>query len=53
VLAVEEVPADQIESYGVVDGEQVEEGVYRVRALSRSRSRPRRLRTWASSGGTC
>jgi UTP--glucose-1-phosphate uridylyltransferase len=33
VLAVEEVPADQIESYGVVDGEQVEEGVYRVRAL--------------------
>jgi UTP--glucose-1-phosphate uridylyltransferase len=33
VLAVEEVPADQIESYGVVDGEAVEDDVYRVRAL--------------------
>jgi UTP--glucose-1-phosphate uridylyltransferase len=33
VLAVEEVPADQIESYGIVDGEAVEDGVYKVRAL--------------------
>ncbi len=33
VLAVEEVPDEEVESYGIVDGEPVGEGVYRVRAL--------------------
>ncbi len=33
VLAVEEVPREEVESYGIVDGEPVGEGVYRVRAL--------------------
>jgi UTP--glucose-1-phosphate uridylyltransferase len=33
VLAVEEVPPEEVESYGIVDGEAIGEGVYRVRAL--------------------
>ena len=33
VVAVEEVPPEEIESYGIVDGEPVAEAVYRVRAL--------------------
>jgi len=33
VLAVEEVPREDVESYGIVDGEPVGEGVYRVRGL--------------------
>ncbi len=33
VVAVEEVPPEEVESYGIVDGEPVDEGVYRVRAL--------------------
>src|SRR3990172_2033781 len=33
VLAVEEVPREEVESYGIVDGEPVGEGVYRVRGL--------------------
>jgi UTP--glucose-1-phosphate uridylyltransferase len=33
VLAVEEVPAQEVESYGIVDGEAIGEGLYRVRAL--------------------
>jgi UTP--glucose-1-phosphate uridylyltransferase len=33
VLAVEEVPPEEVESYGIVDAEQVGEDVYRVRAL--------------------
>jgi UTP--glucose-1-phosphate uridylyltransferase len=33
VLAVEEVPAEEVESYGIVDGEAIGEGLYRVRAL--------------------
>ena len=33
VVAVEEVPPQEVESYGIVDGEPVDEGVYRVRAL--------------------
>ena len=33
VLAVEEVPPEEVESYGIVDGEPVADGVYRVRAL--------------------
>jgi len=33
VLALEEVPRDEVESYGIVDGEPIGEGVYRVRGL--------------------
>jgi UTP--glucose-1-phosphate uridylyltransferase len=33
VLAVEEVPGEEVESYGIVDGEAIGEGLYRVRAL--------------------
>jgi UTP--glucose-1-phosphate uridylyltransferase len=33
VLAVEEVPREEVESYGIVDGEPAGEGVYRVRGL--------------------
>ncbi len=33
VLAVQEVPAAEVESYGVVDGEPQDDGTYRVRAL--------------------
>ena len=33
VLAVEEVPREEVESYGIVDGEAIGEGLYRVRAL--------------------
>ena len=33
VLAVEEVPGDEVESYGIVDGEAIGEGLYLVRAL--------------------
>ncbi|MEX0786678.1 MAG: UTP--glucose-1-phosphate uridylyltransferase GalU [Dehalococcoidia bacterium] len=33
VLAVEEVPQAEIESYGIIDGEPVGEGVYQVRAV--------------------
>jgi len=33
VLAVEEVAAQEVESYGIVDGEGIGEGLYRVRAL--------------------
>ena len=33
VLTVEEVPPQEVESYGIVDGEPVDEGVYRVRGL--------------------
>jgi UTP--glucose-1-phosphate uridylyltransferase len=33
VLAVEEVPHSEVESYGIVDGEAVSEGVYRVKSL--------------------
>ena len=33
VLAVEEVPPDDVESYGIVDGEAVDESVYSVRGL--------------------
>lgn len=33
VLAVEEVPQAEIESYGIIDGEPVGEGVYQIRAV--------------------
>ncbi len=33
VLAVEQVPPEEVESYGIVDGEMIEEGLYRVRGL--------------------
>lgn len=33
VLALEEVPHEEVESYGIVDGEAIGEGVYRVRGL--------------------
>jgi UTP--glucose-1-phosphate uridylyltransferase len=33
VLAVEQVPKADVESYGIVDGEMIEEGLYRVRGL--------------------
>lgn len=33
VLAVEEVPREEVESYGIVDGEPAGEGLYKVRAL--------------------
>ena len=33
VMAVEEVPQEDLASYGIVDGEPVAEGVYRVRGL--------------------
>ena len=33
VLAVEEVPASEVESYGIIDGEDAGDGVYRVRGL--------------------
>ncbi len=33
VVAVEEVPWEQVSSYGIVDGEEVAEGVYAVRGL--------------------
>lgn len=33
VVAVEEVPPSEVESYGIVDGEAMGGGVYRVRAL--------------------
>ncbi len=33
VLAVEEVPHGEVESYGIVEGEPVGEGVYRVKSL--------------------
>ena len=33
IVAVEEIPRDKVASYGVVDPEQVEEGVYRVKDL--------------------
>ncbi len=33
VLAVEEVPKEEVSSYGIVDGEAIDEGTYRVRAL--------------------
>lgn len=33
VLAVEEVPPEEVSSYGIVDGEPVGEGVFRVRGL--------------------
>lgn len=33
VVTVEEVPPEDVESYGIVDGEAVAEGVYRVHAL--------------------
>jgi len=33
VLAIQEVPPEEVESYGVIDGEPVGEGVYRVRSL--------------------
>jgi len=33
VLAVEEVPASEVESYGIIDGEDAGGGVYRVRGL--------------------
>jgi UTP--glucose-1-phosphate uridylyltransferase len=33
VLAVEQVPRTEVESYGIVDGEMIEEGLYRLRGL--------------------
>lgn len=33
VLGVEEVPPEEVESYGIVDGELIGEGAYRVRGL--------------------
>jgi len=33
ILAVEEVPPTEVESYGIIDGEDVGGGVYRVRGL--------------------
>ncbi len=33
VIAVQEVPMSEVESYGIVDGEPVGEGVYRIRGL--------------------
>ena len=33
VLAVEEVPPTEVESYGIIDGEDLGDGVYRVRGL--------------------
>jgi UTP--glucose-1-phosphate uridylyltransferase len=33
VIAVEEVPPEEVESYGIVEGERLDEGVYQVRAL--------------------
>ena len=33
VLAVQEVPREEVESYGIVDGEAIGEGLYRVRGL--------------------
>lgn len=33
VLAIEEVPHQEVESYGIVDGEAIGEGLYTVRAL--------------------
>jgi len=33
VMAVEQVPAEQVDRYGVIDGERVADGVYRVNRL--------------------
>jgi UTP--glucose-1-phosphate uridylyltransferase len=33
VLALEEVPPEEVEAYGIVDGEPIDEGLYRVRGL--------------------
>jgi len=33
VLAIEEVPAENVSSYGIIDGEEVRPGVYRIRDL--------------------
>lgn len=33
ILGVQEVAADDVSKYGIVDGEQVEEGIYRVKGL--------------------
>ncbi len=33
VIAVEEVPAEQVDRYGVIDGEHVADGIYRVNRL--------------------
>ncbi|MEH6627042.1 MAG: UTP--glucose-1-phosphate uridylyltransferase GalU [Motiliproteus sp.] len=30
IVAIEEVPADQVSKYGVIDGEEIEDGVYRI-----------------------
>ncbi len=33
VLAIERVPRDQVSSYGIIDGEEIRPGVYRIRDL--------------------
>lgn len=41
VLALEEVPREEARNYGIVDGEAVGEGVYRVRELEEKPEHPR------------
>lgn len=33
IVAIEEVPADQTHKYGIVAGEEIEEGIYRVQSM--------------------
>ena len=33
IVAIEEVPADQVNKYGVIDGEEEADGVFRVRTM--------------------
>ena len=58
VVALMEVPKDQISSYGVVDAEPVSHNGRRIGCTAsatwwRSRRRPKLRRTWRSSGATC
>jgi UTP--glucose-1-phosphate uridylyltransferase len=47
VIAVEEVPREEVESYGIVEGEDMGEGVYQVRALV---EKPKRGETQSNLG---
>jgi UTP--glucose-1-phosphate uridylyltransferase len=39
VLAIERVPRDEVSSYGIIDGEEIKPGVYRIRDLVEKPSR--------------
>ncbi len=46
IVAVEEVPKDETQKYGVIDGEEIEEGLIKITNMVENHRRKMRPPTW-------